>query len=431
MSNSSGSARLWWGWSVGLAGLGQLALFAFATGPGLAGTSDSEFYLHAATTLRTVGRLLNPDGTAYRYWPPLYPALLALGGSLAAARLLHSLALIISLFGWSWLGRRLLPVRVAAVLPWALALSTPWLVVSKFVWGETVFLALFAGYACALLQWLRAPQGRGWLLVTALGILLPLQRTGGLFLLAGLAAGLFLERKELLSQQRWPLVGHFAVGILAGLGWHYYALLVAAPGLPPRIRGWAQVGSSLADYGFVLSRWLLPGRAAWRPELPGLWVLGLVLGLIWLWPRRSAAPGEAGAPELRPLPPWAQPYGRVLWVGLTSFIILLIIATTFTRSASGLHDSERYASVLWAPVMLLALSRVDWLFISRNQLWRWVGRLLVVGWLVYAAGRVGSNAISLRRLPVLTWPRPLAKFPLPAPTSAAPAVDPGIAPAVR
>ena len=61
---------------MGLAALVQLTLFATATAPGLAGTSDSIYYLHAAQTLRDSGRLLNPDGTAYRYWPPLYPMLL-------------------------------------------------------------------------------------------------------------------------------------------------------------------------------------------------------------------------------------------------------------------------------------------------------------------------------------------------------------------
>ena len=75
----------WWlGGPVALAVLVQLALFATATAPGLAGTSDSAYYLHAARTLHDTGQLLNPDGTAYRYWPPLYPVLLGACGSLAS-----------------------------------------------------------------------------------------------------------------------------------------------------------------------------------------------------------------------------------------------------------------------------------------------------------------------------------------------------------
>ena len=53
-------ARQWLGWAVGLAALMQLTLFATATAPGLAGTSDTIYYLHAAQTLRDSGRLLNP-----------------------------------------------------------------------------------------------------------------------------------------------------------------------------------------------------------------------------------------------------------------------------------------------------------------------------------------------------------------------------------
>ena len=43
------------GWVVGVGVLVQLALFAYATAPGLAGTSDSRLYLHAAHTLRATG----------------------------------------------------------------------------------------------------------------------------------------------------------------------------------------------------------------------------------------------------------------------------------------------------------------------------------------------------------------------------------------
>ena len=114
-----------------MAGLAQLALFLYVAAPGLGGTSDSRLYLHAAQTLRETGQLLNPDGTPYRYWPPLYPALLAAVGSPVGIRMLHGACLLGSLGLWSWLGRQLLPARRALVLPVLLALSTPWLLVSS------------------------------------------------------------------------------------------------------------------------------------------------------------------------------------------------------------------------------------------------------------------------------------------------------------
>ncbi len=398
----------WWlAWSAGLALLVQLALFCAATGPGLAGTSDSVFYLHAAGTLRTAGRLLNPDGSAYRYWPPLYPALLALGG-MGAVRLLHGLCLALSLAAWSWLGRRLLPWAVAAVLPWALALSTPWLVVSKFVWGETVFLALFAGYAAALFWWLHTRRGPWWALATGLGFLLPLQRTAGFFLLAGVGLGLLLEWQKVLPRQRKQLFGHFGVSIVGGIVWHFYALLLAAPSVYRLNRGWPQFFSSAADYGFVLMRWLLPVRAAWRPEMAAFWALALPGLLAWLWPRPPLAVAESADAGPDTTSPWPHAFPRVLWMGISIFVLILLISTTFTRSASGLYDSERYASVLFGPVLLLALHRLHGVLIwSRRAVVRWPRWLLrgALGLaLAYAAGRAGSNAASLRKLPALAWP---------------------------
>lgn len=395
----------WFGWSIGLAALVQVALFAATTAPGLAGTSDSGYYLHAASTLRDAGRLLNPDGSAYRYWPPLYPVLVALVGSISGLRVLHGLCLLGSLVAWSRLGRWLLPRSLAVVLPWGLALSTPWLVVGKFVWGETVFLALFAGYGDALFQWLRT-RGRGWFAVaTGLGFLLPVQRTAGFFLLAGVGVGLLLETRK--RPKQWAsLAGHFGFTALGGLAWHYYALLLAAPSVYQLNRGWAQFFSSAADYGFVLSRWLLPVPAAWRPEWSPLWALALVGLLALLWPR-APRPAEAVV-ERQVNVELTQPHRflRVLWSATLVFILLLLISTTFTRSAAGLYDAERYASVLFGPVVLLALWRLGQRVETRPMGRSWASWVVVgvVGlWLLYSAGRTISNAVALRKLAPLAW----------------------------
>lgn len=390
----------WFGGWVALAVLGQLALFATATGVGLAGTSDSTFYLHAAGTLRTAGRLLHPDGSPYRYWPPLYPVLLALTGGLGALRVLHGLGLAVSLGIWSWLGGQVLPRPAALVLPWALALSTPWLVVSKFVWAETVFLALWAGYAGALFQGLWAKPGPWWGLATGLGFLLPLQRTAGIFLLVGLGVGLLLERSKRPPAQRWPLLGHLGLSLLGGAVWHFYALVVATPSVFRLNRGWPQFFSSAADYGFVLGRWLLPVRAAWRPGAPLGWALALVGILAWLWPRLPhPAPGEAAGADAAGATIGPGPFLRAVWAGSACFILLLLVSTTFTKSASGLHDAERYASVLVGPVLLLALHRGSGLFGIGNRAFGWPRWLLLglVGlWLAYTASRAVSNVVALR-----------------------------------
>jgi hypothetical protein len=193
------------------------------------------------------------------------------------------------------------------------------------------------------------------------------------------------------------------LSLLGGIAWHVYALLIAAPTVYRLNRGWAQFFSSTADYGFVLSRWLAPVRAAWRPEVPIIWALALVGLLAWMWPKAS---GPVGAEVPNEVSSWPQRFPRVLWVSSSFFILLLIIATTFTRSASGLYDAERYVSVLFGPVILLALRRMGRWAEAPLERRRWASWLVVgvVGvWLAYAAGRSISNAAALRQLPPLGW----------------------------
>ncbi|MFC6223727.1 hypothetical protein ACFP2F_10785 [Hymenobacter artigasi] len=409
------------------AGLLQLALFAYATAPGLAGTGDSRHYLHAAHTLRETGRLLNLDGTPYRYWPPLFPLLLSAVGSLAGARLLHGACLLGSLLLWSWMGRQLLPARRALVLPLLLALSTPWLLVSKFVWAESVFLLLFAAYATAQWQWLRTGQWQWWGVLTVAGALLPLQRTLGLFLLAGVGAWLLVSGWSRLSARGWGMFFfHLLMSGTGGVLWQWYALLVAGPSRYHPSRGWSQLLSSAADYGFVLGRWLLPLPVSGRIMLPDLiWAISL-FGLGWLiWPRHmttttktAAATEQAATPAAALLrssnllfrPQLDIDFSRqlmlkILWSAGAALILLVAGLTVFSQSAAGIHDAERYASVLFAPFVLLVLAAWP----ARAP--RWLGVGLVAVLLLGAAVRVGHVAQELRRVP----PLPAGSFAGPGP----------------
>ncbi|GAB3868689.1 hypothetical protein GCM10028824_14290 [Hymenobacter segetis] len=424
-SDSAAARRYRWPFAGLLlaAGLLQLALFAYATAPGLASTGDSRYYLYAAHTLRETGHLLNPDGTPYRYWPPLFPLLLSACSSLACVRLLHGACLLVSLLLWSWLGRRLLPAGRALALPILLALNTPWLLVSKFVWAESVFLLLFAAYAVAMWQWLHTARWQWWGVLTAVGILLPLQRTLGLFLLAGVGAGLLVGGwRRLSARGRTRLFLHLLISGLAGVLWQWYALLVAGPSRYHPGRGWGQLLSSAADYGFVLGRWLLPLPVSGRTLLPEFaWAAGLLIIGCLLWPRHKSTSAEtaaAYAPEALPEATsttlsnsQAEPDFRLqlmlqtLWSASVALVVLVAALTVFAQSAAGIHDAERYASVLFAPVVVLVLAAWP----ARAP--HWLGAGLLAVWLLGAAVRVGHVAQELRRVP----PMPVDSFAGPGP----------------
>ena len=417
--DSAAARRNWWPFAGLLvaAGLLQLALFGYVAAPGLAGTGDSRYYLHAAQTLRDTGHLLNPDGTPYRYWPPLYPVLLWAVGSPTGVWVLHGLCLLGSLWLWSWLSRQLLPARRALTVPVLLALSTPWLLVSKFVWAESVFLLLFAAYAGALWHWLRTGRWAWWAVVTAIGVLLPLQRTLGLFLLAGVGVVLLVGAwKRPVAVRRWPLLLHLAVSVVGGMGWQWYALLVAGPNRYHPSRGWGQLLSSAADYGFVLSRWLLPLPSTSRSLLPhALWAAVLVGLFVLLWPRRQVAQQEAPATPATLVTPAFCPelarrlLLRALWSATLALVALVAALTVFAQSAAGIHDAERYASVLCGPVVLLVLAAWP----ARGP--RWLGPALLAIWVLGAAVRVGHVALDLRRVVPLTSASAPASGPGPGP----------------
>ncbi len=407
-----------------LAALLLLGLFAWMTAPGFGGTSDSAHYLATARHLRQGAGLVDVDGLPYRYWGPLFPVLLAVLQSPLALRLLHGAALLGHLLLWSRLGRGLLPAARARWLPLLLALSTAVLVPTKFVWAETVFELLAASYFGALMRWLHTNRG-GWLmLATSAGFLLPLQRTSGVFLLGGAAVGLLVTG---IVRGRWRGLSAHGLACASGfLAWNYYAEVLAGPPVYQALGDGPKLVATLADYGFVLWRWLLPLATSWRVATPTLWALALPVFLLLLWPRYAAlnVHQPTGQPATQPAAAATQ---RLLWWVLLINIIAHVAATNLARGAAGLHDTERYLTAVAAPVILLVLAAWPARLNHRST-----SSIVLALWLLYSAVRVAHNAHKLRSTPVVEWAfGPGDQSVSPTPATAAPAANPGTAPAAR
>ncbi|SNC66805.1 hypothetical protein SAMN06265337_1735 [Hymenobacter gelipurpurascens] len=372
-----------WAWTLVALGL-SAGLLAYALWPGLAGTSDSVYYLSAARSMAAAGQLRNPDGTVYSFWGPLYPITLAPGvflkqnWLLVAGQLLSTLGAVAL---WSWLGWRLLPTSgTSRLYAMVLGFSAPLLVAAKFVWSEPLFELLFAGYVVALYQYHRSARF-GWLLAaTAVGVLLPLQRTSGLFLLFGIGLGLLL----LHDQQRWPLkrvLGHLAGASIGGVLWQLYVWRVGIPIPFVFDPGTAFLLNPMSAYGYALMRWLLPlPTFIW----PMPWVFGLLLiGLLVLLSRAS-----------RVLP---AEFGVVLLTSVVAYIVLHILTNGWSRSAGDVTDAERYLTVLYGPIWLLLLAG------GQRLLNRWPILMAALGLfiLTYSAARTIRNAQACREMPLM------------------------------
>lgn len=365
-----------------------LGLAGYTWGQGPLTTSDSYFYLAAARSWASSGQLLDPNGSPYAFWAPLYPVLLALAGAplapALAVGLLHGPALLTAWAGWSWLGRRLLaPTNPGRrVLPWVLALSTPWLLAAKFVWSETWFLALFTAYAVALYGYLERHHA-GWLLAaTVAGVLLPLQRTSGLFLLAGAALGLGVGYGwRLWGQPRGALLLlHFLVSASAGVVWQL-AVVGSGRFIPLVLNPAAAWGlQPLSDFSYVLTRWLLPWPIPVGPVPGGYLLAGLVLAATLV--RGAALTGR---------------FSRVLLITGAGYVGWHVLANVLSRGAAGIHDGERYVGVLFGPVFLLLFGALP----AGAATWPRprVLALALVLWLAYPAARAVRNSRWLHQQP--------------------------------
>ncbi|TDN37629.1 hypothetical protein A8B98_03660 [Hymenobacter sp. UV11] len=370
-----------------------LGSYLYTTSMGLAGTSDSYHYLYAAHTLRQTGHLLMPDGSPYQAWPPLFPVVLALLGGAGLVHWLNGLALLGAVAAWSAVGYQLLPGRRALALSLLLALGSPALVVSKFIWSEPLFNLLWACYFLALLSWMRRGGRVLGLLATGLGFLLPLQRIAGVFLLAGIGVGLAWPGAAKVGRPGgWARLGHL-VGTGSGL------LLWQVSSWPKlSLSNSIQLGDDphailpiLADYGFVLWRWLVPLPAASLLALPAaVWVC-LLVGVAALWPwaaivRTPTRTVPAGLPLL---------CQRMLFMGLVLSLVLLTGSAARGRIGADVHEAERYLTPLYPTVLLLVL--LNWPA-TKSKLIR-LGPVLVVAWVLYQGVRAGHNAYRLHRLP--------------------------------
>ncbi|WP_206986223.1 hypothetical protein [Hymenobacter telluris] len=292
----------------------------------------------------------------------------------------YALSLIGSLLGWSWLGSQLLGQETAwkRCYPWVLALSTPWLMTAKFVWSETSFLLLFTAYAVGLYSYLTTKR-KGWLLAaTAAGMLLPLQRTAGFFVLFGVALGLVVAYRRTLRAYALALALHFLLSVSGGLLWQVRVWRTGLD-LPLVLSNPATAGGqAMSDFGFMLVHWLLPLPVPTAPITWGYLAGGALVVAILV----------VGAAEI-------GKFGQVLLITAGVYVVLHALSYQLSRGSAGFHDSERYAAVFFGPVMLLLFGALRRTLGNHPRLLH----VLLLIWLLYPAARMIHNAVFLRSRP--------------------------------
>ena len=170
----------------------------------------------------------------------------------------------------------------------------------------------------------------------------------------------------------------------------------------------------------------LPGEPGEGGEDISLWQMAVAMvGWIELWIRQIRQVAEADARIARAAtdlgtsvegkwPGWlhrladevvgqADELGLDVGLSVSALVALVAALTVFAQSAAGVHDAERYASVLFGPVLILILAAWP------AHAPRWLGAGLLALWLLALGFRAGHVAHDLRRVP------PLAPVSFPGP----------------
>lgn len=203
-------------------------LYALACGGGNKLTYDSMAYLAAAESIRE-GMLLNQFGQPYVSWPPLYPLLLSVGMGWMESFvfLFHLLCALTTLYLWDRLAAEVLktPVwRFCFLL--VVSLSTPFLMSFVFVWSEAVFILLLTIYLSYLQRFIKYNKRKDIIGACIFAFLMLLQRNAGIFLFAGMAAGVLFNLSFFHKKQLKLLFLHFLFGVSGFGAWNLYVLII-------------------------------------------------------------------------------------------------------------------------------------------------------------------------------------------------------------
>ncbi|MBX2840535.1 MAG: hypothetical protein KTR26_02090 [Flammeovirgaceae bacterium] len=195
-----------------------ILVYLFATECGIRRTNDSLYYLAAAKSFANSFQFIGPNNEPYILWPPLYPIILSFfqPDPHAFVKVFNLVCLIASLFTWNKIREKYLPSYWGKFYFLIITFSTPIILVHLFVWSEPLFLFLSGLYILSSQKFIEEGKARMFYYAIPFGFLMMLQRTAGLFIIAGFFLGLLLFERKLLIKNIWAIVIH---GVLVLSGW--------------------------------------------------------------------------------------------------------------------------------------------------------------------------------------------------------------------
>jgi hypothetical protein len=193
-------------------------------------TDDSANYVSASQSLRANGSFHSPDGSLYTYWPPLFPATLALFDSPehAVPWMYGVVTILIGLLSILILNRIFQNNFYKVIVLFLTLSSVQFMMISVFLWSEMNFLFLVL---CVTVCALSLNASRKYFIgLLIFAFLMCLQRNAGVFILSGVCCWILLDKKLSVRTRIAKSLILFTVGISGLVVWNIYLSFIIESG---------------------------------------------------------------------------------------------------------------------------------------------------------------------------------------------------------
>lgn len=331
---------------------------------GLLLTPDSDNYISASQSLKTDGSFRSPDGSLYTYWPPLFPATLAVFDSPedAAPWMYGVVTILIGLLSILTVNRFLENNLYKVIVLFISLSSVQFMMISVFLWSEMNFLLLVLCVTYCALNHKTSGGYFGGLLIAAL--LICLQRNAGVFILAGIGCWILLDKTLSLKTRLGKSATLFLVGISGLIVWNIYLSYILDSGFffykheffVHAIENFSTVSSMLVRIFIPVSGWIAS-------------VIGMLMIVALIFQIRRST-------------------GNIQLIGLLVLFYWLGLVCMFRLDS---YDMDRFLSIIILFIFLLVFEWLEKLFLNRSKSVRIVFATVLLLWMLYPVYRTVAN----------------------------------------
>lgn len=351
-----------------------VVLQSYAVSCGLSFTYDSHDYVYASNTFKISFEFYNANGSIYVERAPLFPLLLSISSSKYIWAIINVLNLALCLYFAYKLGQKLFKNAVILILfMLSQAFSVTQLMIHSFLWSEPLFLLLLLIFLNEFYNYLQEQKKSTFIKLILLAFIFAIHRTPGIFFIAGagLSLCILLPKQKLFSFKKASVFT-----ILASIGWGLWLFRnLSFKGTeyhPATEVIFQNFFINIYHYSNVVTAWFLPLNLNFWIRIVFLFLSILTFTIFFK--------------------------KNIFKLFQQKFIIsLTLIFGTYTFALLslenvGYHESERYYSLVYFPILLIFFLFWDSIFKQITVLKQKIIVIALSLWLLYPIYRSIKNA---------------------------------------